>query len=148
MTESRDEKPPLHPILERMVAEDLLSRDVAEDVCASAQRHNPLFGEVMVTSRVLRMGQLMKVLERQACDPSARLGEVAVELGFCTETDVRWGLTKQAELCRHPLEELNERGLVSQGALLQFLVGLIKRNEKLAAEGFRGVAFQPRPMAG
>ncbi len=148
MKKARNEKHPLHPILERMVAEDLLSRDVAEDVCVSAQRNNPLLGEVMVASRVLRMGQLMKVLERQACDPGARLGEVAVELGFCTETDVRWSLTKQAELCRHPLEELNERGLVSQGALLQFLMGWIKRKETLAAEGFRGVAFQPHSGVG
>lgn len=139
---------PLHPILQRMVAEELLSHDVAEEVCVSARRHNPLFGEVLVTARVLRMGQLMKVLERQACDPGARLGEVAVELGFCTETDVRWALARQAELCRHPLEELNGRGLVSQGALLQFLIGLIQRDEKLASEGFRCVAFRPESATG
>lgn len=148
MKNASDDNVPLHPILQRMVAEDLLSHDVAEEVCASARGHSPLFGGVLVGARVLRMGQLMKVLERQACDPGARLGEVAVELGFCTEADVRWGLARQAELCRHPLEELNGRGLVSQGALLQFLIGLIKRDEKLAAEGFSCVAFRPGAATG
>lgn len=147
MKNERDDKAPLHPILQRMVAEDLLSPEVAAEVSEAAQRHNPLLGEVLVHARVLRMGQLMKVLERQACEPGSRLGEVAVELGFCTDADVRWGLTQQAERYRHPLEELRGRGLVSEGVLLQFLIGLIKRNEKLATEGFLGVAFKAESRA-
>lgn len=147
MTSKANEKEFLHPILERMVAEDLLSRELAEEVCEGARRHNPLLGEVLLSAGILRMGQLMKILERQACDPGARLGEVAVELAFCTEADVRWGLAKQAEQSRHPLEELHGRGLVSEGALLQFLVGLLKRCEKLAAGGFSSAAFWSEPAA-
>ncbi len=141
MKDSVAKKHALHPILERVVMEDLLSREVAEEICEASRRNNPLLGEVLLGAKILRMGQLMKVLGRQADDPSLRFGEVAVELGFCTEADIRWALGQQAERCRHPLEELYGRGLVSQGALLQFLIGMIKRSEKLSSEGFSSVAF-------
>lgn len=124
-----EERPHFPHLFEELVTEQLLDRKTAEDVIEAASKTAPRLGSILTEARILRMGEVMKILAAQADDPTQRFGELAVEMGFCQDADVKWALQKQREMARHPLEELAIRRLMSEHALLQFLIGCIKHGK-------------------
>ncbi|MEM1414407.1 MAG: hypothetical protein AAGH15_05885 [Myxococcota bacterium] len=75
-------------------------------------RFRPLFGEVALRERVLKVDQIAQVLATQA-GTTKRFGALAVELGFLSEADVEHLLELQRRL-RPPLSwVLVESGLLS-----------------------------------
>ena len=131
---NNEDAPHFPHLFEELVAEQLLDRETAQEVIAAASSTAPRLGSILAESRVLRIGEVMRILAVQADDPSRRFGELAVSMGFCQEADVKWALQRQRESTRHPLEELAIRRLMSEQALLQFLIGCIK-NGKLDRPG-------------
>jgi hypothetical protein len=135
INETYAEEPHFPHLFEELVSQQLLDRETANEVIRAASCTAPRLGSILVEARVLRIGDVMKVLAVQADDPNRRFGELAVSLGFCREADIKWALQRQRECTRHPLEELALRRLMSDQALLHFLICCIKHGKFGRAEG-------------
>jgi hypothetical protein len=61
-------------------------------------------GKILRRQGHLNMGQLLELLQLQAQRPSVRLGELAVQRGFCSEDHVLNALRMQFDSGPHPLE--------------------------------------------
>jgi hypothetical protein len=61
-------------------------------------------GKILRRQGHLNMGQLLELLQLQAQHPHVRLGELAVQRGFCSEDHVVTALRTQFDSGPHPLE--------------------------------------------
>lgn len=85
----------------------------------------PPLGRILIHEGVLSVGQVMDVVGRQVDHPELRIGELAVQQGYCTAEDIERCLEIQRDLLAHPMEELLGRRDVDPAALVRALSSYI-----------------------
>ena len=73
-------------------------------------------------------------VQKQACEPHLRLGEIAVREGFCTQRDVLKAVQRQRETNPHPLEILLAEDSCDSKRLNKVLVRYIRQLEARNAD--------------
>ena len=95
-------------IWDYLMQEGIMDAEQVRELLARGDQDWIPIGKILVQEMILTMVQLMKVLEMQADQPRARLGDLAVSAGFCTEEDIAGALQLQRQRSRHPVEYLLE----------------------------------------
>jgi len=98
-------------------------------------------GRVLLGRGLLDIGELTELLEASTSRPDARLGDLAVERGLCSRSDITEALMQQRETAEHPLLALVRDESVDGDALIgsiydyvRFLEGRVRVFEGLEAE--------------
>jgi hypothetical protein len=86
-------------------------------------------GKILRRQGHLNMAQLMELLQLQAQRPHVRLGELAVQRGFCSEDHVLSALRAQFESGPHPLELVWQDDRCDHARLVVALTTYIRRLE-------------------
>lgn len=68
-------------------------RDLTEALYS--QFSEALFGHVLIRRRITTHERVQEALERQAQDPTRRLGEILIELGYATTTQIEEALAER-----------------------------------------------------
>jgi hypothetical protein len=121
-------------LLELLVEEGLLRRDLAETLSARVRDSWIPLGKILRQQGSLTMGQLMDLLQEQANSPSLRLGEIAVQLGLCTPADLERALRTQREASPHVIDLLLREGLCEPEKLCRVLARYVRTLEERLSE--------------
>lgn len=110
-----------------LVERGLLEREEVEEVIDAAAKSSQRLGRLLLRKKLVTLRQMVELLDRQACEPGRRLGELAVEAGYCTEAQLESMLKEQkGHVGQHPLDHLILSGRLSQQALMEALVSYVK----------------------
>lgn len=91
-------------LLDLLVEERVVARATADSV---RSRHRDTWvplGKILREKGWLQMGQLVELLQLQAKNPGLRLGDIALERGFCTQAQIDDCLRTQRDLSPHVLD--------------------------------------------
>jgi hypothetical protein len=88
------------------------SLEEVADAVSERRSQRPAIGRLLLSHRKLTMRQVFEVLKEQASSPK-RFGEIAVEKGFVTESDISEMLWLQSLLCPTLLDVLISRKVVT-----------------------------------
>lgn len=116
-----DHKPASEELLDLLVEDGVVARDVADSVRA---RHRDTWiplGKILRQKGSLSMGQLVEVLHLQSQTPGLRIGDIALERGFCTPAQIEDGMRTQRELSPHVLDLIAEAQGVAPEKLVRAL---------------------------
>lgn len=103
MDHSRPNTPDLYAIL---VAEGVLTREAAAELQQRTADAWVRLGKLLRQKSLITMAQLLDLLDAQAREPGARIGDLAVKAGYCTREQVEACFAQQREFSPHPLEIL------------------------------------------
>lgn len=122
-------KPPSEELLDLLVEEGAVA---SADAYAVRSRHRDTWiplGKILRQKGWLTMGQLVEVLQIQARDPGQRLGDIAVERGFCTAAQVDDALRTQRDLSPHVLDLIAEAPSIDPEKLLRAVTRYVRALE-------------------
>ena len=125
---------PASGLLELLVDEGLLRRDLADTLSARVRDSWIPLGKILRQQGSLTMGQLMDLLQEQANAPSMRLGDLAVQLGMCTPVDLERALRTQREASPHVIDLLLRGGLCEPEKLCLVLSRYVRALEERLSE--------------
>ena len=113
-------------LLDVLVEDGVLAR-AAADAVRHRQRETwiPL-GTILRKKGALTAAQLVELLQVQSQDPRSRLGEVAVQRGYCTAAEVDDALRTQRELSPHVLDLVAESADVEPARLLRAVTRYVR----------------------
>jgi hypothetical protein len=121
-------------LFEILQSEGLLTADGAEALRRRTSDRWAPIGKILRQHGWLSMAQLLDLLDRQSQEPSARFGELAVRLGYCTRAQVEKALQEQCELAPHPLAELLRDPAIDRAKLTTAIVRYVRMLEGFGGE--------------
>lgn len=120
---------PTDELLDLLVGESILSRAMADTLSARVRDSWIPLGKILRQQGSISMGQLMDLLQEQANSPTTRLGDLAVQLGMCTQEDVERALRIQRESSPHVIDLLVREGHCDAERLCRVLSRYVRRLE-------------------
>ena len=116
---------------------DYLSRVVGFDAELQEEYRSTLemrwipLGEVLLREGIIRVSQMMTLLDMQVDEPDLRIGDLAVREGFCTHESIQRALAIQREQSPHPVELLLQDPRADQASLLDGVLSYVRHLEGL-----------------
>ncbi|SRR5260221_8088349 len=126
----RPQPQPDSSLLGLLVEEGLLSRILTETLSARVRDSWIPLGKILRQQGSLTMGQLMDLLQEQANTPSLRLGELAVQRGWCTPADLERALRTQRETSPHLIDLLMRERHCEAERLCRVLARYVRQLEE------------------
>lgn len=123
------QKPPSEELLDLLVEEGAVASTDADSV---RTRHRDTWiplGKILRQKGWLTMGQLVEVLQLQSQHPGLRLGDIAVERGYCTRAQIDDALRTQRDLSPHVLDLVGSTGSVEPEKLLRAVTRYVRALE-------------------
>jgi len=114
-----------------LVAAGACQQDLADKMSKRAKSSWSPLGMLLINTGVLRMKDVAKILSVQAESPKRLFGDVAVELGLCTEPDIQEAIQVQARECPHVLDLAFESDEVDQVLLISAVKMYVRQTERV-----------------
>ncbi len=120
---------PVLDLFDALVRERLIDPSQAESLRRRAQSAWQPLGKILRQRGHITMEQLIGLLDRQAREPAKRLGDLAVEAGYCTRVQLEECLATQRDSSPHPVEVLLSEHHLDPVRLLRALVPYLRQLE-------------------
>ena len=121
-------------VLDLLQACDVIDEATANDLRERIPESRPLLGRILLDRHWLTMHQVAKILARQADDPSSLFGQIAVELGFCSQSQIDEAWAEQRRRAPHAFELAYEHPGIDRDRLIQVLMVYVRHLEATVAE--------------
>lgn len=115
---------------EFILARGILSQDQVELLKKEARAEAMPLGKILVTSGVMKVKDVMRVLAIQSENRGERFGDIAIRLGLVNADQVGAALRQQESLKKHPAEVLLRNKFVDAATwneLIVDYVGVLER---------------------
>lgn len=120
---------PVLDLFDALVRERLIDSSQAEILRRRAQSAWQPLGKILRQRGFITMEQLIGLLDRQAREPAKRLGDLAVEAGYCTQGQLEECTAAQRDSSPHPIELLLSEEHLDPVRLLRALVPYLRQLE-------------------
>jgi len=105
--------------------------ELEEEYRATLEKRWIPLGEVLLREGIIRVSQMMTLLDMQVDEPHLRIGDLAVREGFCTHESIQRALGIQREQSPHPVELLLQDSRMDQASLFDGVLSYVRHLEGL-----------------
>ncbi|QDU69865.1 hypothetical protein [Engelhardtia mirabilis] len=119
----------MEPLLRILNNSGVVDADLAAELSDKASRPVNPIGRMMLERQLLSVHQVGVILGRQADDPTALFGEIAVKEGFCTLAQVEKMIEVQTKQSPHVLDVALADDRIDKLALLRMAAVYIRHLE-------------------
>lgn len=112
----------------------LCDQEQADRIAHQVSRRWMPLGKILIRTKKLTIKQSGAVFSEQADQPRKLFGELAVELGFCTQEDVDEAIVYQRTECPHVLDLVMSESDVDPEKLLTAAADYIRYTERVIAQ--------------
>lgn len=107
----------------------------ADQVRQRAKEERAPIGQLLIRRGVLRVKEVMKVLELQAETPGVRFGDLAVQAGYLTARELESVLAYQRSHRLHQVEIIYSENLMGETRCSHLVISYIRYLETHVSEG-------------